>query len=83
MISIEGFAIDVVDSPDYGVILICKDFDFADELEDFMTENCFVFFNVKFSSDDVKIYFGQASSVERVRSLCDMFIAHKKNDGGK
>lgn len=70
-------AIDIVDSPDYGAILICKDIDLAEELEDFLTESCFVFFNVKLSLDSVSIYFGQASSSEQVKTLYEKFIAEK------
>lgn len=73
----KGFAVNVVDNDDYGAVLICKDFDIADDLEDFLTEDCFVFFNIKIASDNVLIYFGQASSVERVRALYDRFILHK------
>jgi hypothetical protein len=71
-------AIDIVDSPDYGIILICKDIGLADELEDFLTESCFVFFNVKLGSESVSIYFGQASSSERVRALYEKFVEQKR-----
>ncbi|CAK0773630.1 conserved hypothetical protein [Gammaproteobacteria bacterium] len=66
-------ATDVYDSPEYGTVLKCYDLIVADEFEDFLTESCFVFFQTKFDQNEVTFFFGQASSVQKVRDLFKRF----------
>lgn len=67
--------IDVSDSPEYGAILKCPDVEIADQFDDFLTESCFVFFQTKFEQDEVSFFFGQSSSVQKVRDLYERFVA--------
>ncbi len=66
---------EIKDSPEYGAILNIKNSELADQFEDFLAEKCFVLFNIKFESDIVEFFFGQASSVDKVKELVDRFKA--------
>ncbi|MGZ3306281.1 MAG: hypothetical protein ACXU8U_10520 [Asticcacaulis sp.] len=46
----------------------------ADAFEDFLSEKCFVLFTIKLATP-VEFYFGQSSSVEKVRFLVEKFNA--------
>jgi len=46
----------------------------------FLTENCYVFFEVKFEIGDAVFYFGQASSSEKIRMLYKRFVQFKENE---
>jgi hypothetical protein len=39
--------VEISETAEFGVTLECKDAETADEFEDFLTERCFVLFNVK------------------------------------
>jgi hypothetical protein len=68
-----GAGIEIVESPEFGPILKCRDADVADQFEDFLTEKCFVLFKIKFDPEEVSFLFGQTSSVSRVRELYERF----------
>ena len=67
-------SVEITDTPDHGTILKCADAKVADEFEDFLTERCYVLFNVKFEPTDVTFFFGQASSTSKVRDLYERFV---------
>ena len=74
---IKDTIIEILDTPEYGIILKCLDLELADEFDDYLSENCFVLFNLKFDPKDVSFIFGQASSELKVRELFEKFISEK------
>jgi len=68
---------EISDTEDYGALLKVSDVEIADELDDFLTEECYVFFEQKLESDYVEIYFGQASSSDKVNNLLRKFEAKR------
>lgn len=64
------------ESAEHGVILSIDDPAEADRFDDYLSEQCFVPFNVRFEdAGDVSFLFGQASSTEKVRALYSRFLA--------
>lgn len=61
------------DTCEHGVMLTCFDLELADQFEDFLTEDCFVFFNTKQGVQEVAFFFGQASSEQKVSALYERF----------
>ena len=41
------------DTDEYGTVLRIKDIELADELDDYLSEQCYVFLNQKFTSEYV------------------------------
>ena len=70
--------VEIIETEDLGVTLHCKDVEVADGLEDFLTERCFVLFNIRPQGATVSFYFGQASSVDKVRQLYERFLVDGK-----
>ena len=64
---------EIIETSEYGTELQCYDVDTADRFEDFLTEQCFVFFNLKQENGAVSFFFGQASAPLKVRDLYDRF----------
>jgi hypothetical protein len=71
----------VDEEPPYGVVLRCTDVELADQFEDFLAEKNYVLFDIKFQEAEVLFYFGQASSLDAVRSLVDRFEAELRSGG--
>ena len=71
---------EVIETSEYGVILCCHDVEVADKFEDFLTENCYVFFNVRPENTDVFFYFGQASAPAKVEGLYEMFLRESQKE---
>lgn len=72
--------VDAVDDTEYGVVLKFRDIEAADQFDDFLSESCFVLFQTKFEKDEVSFYFGQASSVDKVKELYGRFILSVSGD---
>lgn len=70
--------VEITETEDFGVILHCNDVELADGLEDFLTERCFVLFNIRPQGDAISFYFGQASSQDKVRQLYERFLLDVK-----
>ena len=66
--------VEIIEVPEYGVILKYANLDLADEFEDFLTECCFVLFNVKLENSVTSFFFGQASNPVNVNDLYNRFI---------
>jgi hypothetical protein len=64
---------EISENNDYGVIIVVNDVEIADEFDDFLNEDCYVFSEVKFEADKVIFYFGQAGSTEKARVLVEKF----------
>ncbi len=62
---------------EYGASLRVNDEEYADEINDFLVEKCYVYFSQKFTDEYVEFYFGQASNVESVRRLMKRFEGEK------
>lgn len=69
----------VAEDPLYGVVLRCTDAELADQFEDFLSEKNFVFFSTKFQEAEALFYFGQAGSLDAVRSLVARFEADQRS----
>ena len=64
---------EVSENEKYGAVLKISDVELADEFEDFLTESCYVAFDVKLEFDCEYFYFGQASCIEKVRDFLERF----------
>lgn len=67
--------VEISETAEFGVILQCNDAETADQFEDFLTERCFVLFNIRQQGEGILFYFGQASSHEKVRELYARFLS--------
>ncbi len=65
---------EISETKEHGVILIINDAELADEFDDFVNEDCYVFSELKFESDRVYFYFGQAGCIEKIRDLVEKFV---------
>ena len=63
----------VTETPEHGVAVKIADPDLADQFDDFLTEHCYVFFEVRFEEPGVRFFFGQAGSVAKVQDLLEKF----------
>ena len=70
--------VEITETKDLGVILHCKDVEIADGLEDYLTERCFVLFNIRPQGATVSFYFGQVSCPDKVRQLYERFLIEGK-----
>ncbi len=66
---------EISETKDHGVILRISDAELADEFDDFVNEDCYVFSELKFESDCVYFYFGQASCIEKTKDLVERFLS--------
>lgn len=71
---------EITESIEHGVILSIHDIELADEFDDFVNEECYVFSDIKFESNNVHFYFGQASSIEKVGLLVKSFVQKTTNE---
>lgn len=74
--------IEMSETPEFGVILQCEDAETADQFEDFLTERCFVLFNIRPEGGGISFCFGQASTQEKVRELFARFLKQHETDHG-
>ncbi len=66
---------EIYETKDHGVILRINDTELADEFDDFVNKDCYIFSELKFESNCVHIYFGQAGCMEKVRDLVEKFVS--------
>jgi len=66
---------EITETKEYGVVLRIKDVDLADEFDDFINEEYYVFTELKFETACVYFYFGQAGCKEKVRDLVENFLS--------
>jgi hypothetical protein len=74
--------VEISETAEFGVALLCKDAEIADQFEDFLTEKCFVLFNLRSQDGAVSFYFGQASTQEKVRELYARFLSDREAFSG-
>jgi hypothetical protein len=65
---------EIFETAEQGVALRFNDAELADKFEDYLSEQCFVFFNLAFDENGVIFYFGQASERSSVLSLFEQFV---------
>jgi hypothetical protein len=65
--------VEILETPEYGSFLVCRDAEVANQFEDFLTERCFVLFKVSLDGDKISFFFGQASAPSKVRDLYERF----------
>lgn len=65
--------VEIEETAEYGVVLHCHDIEVADKFEDFLTERCFVLFNIRPEVAKISFYFGQASALAKVQELYERF----------
>jgi hypothetical protein len=66
-------SVDIFETPEHGVVLLCRNLEMADQFEDFLTEHCFVLFNISLNNSEVSFFFGQASALSKVHGLYERF----------
>jgi len=64
----------ISETKEHGCVLRINDAELADQFDDFVTEDCYIFTELKFETDCIYFYFGQASCVEKIRDLVESFV---------
>ena len=65
---------EISETAEHGVALRLNDAELADEFEDYLSEQCFVLFNLAHDESGVIFYFGQASERSKVLALFEKFL---------
>ncbi|CDI04538.1 hypothetical protein BN873_990009 [Candidatus Competibacter denitrificans Run_A_D11] len=73
--TISTHEVEIAETIEYGGVLIFNDIEIADQFEDFLSEQCFVFFNIKIDKNKVSFYFGRASCLPKIREIYNEFLA--------
>ncbi len=63
----------ISETADHGGVLRINDVELADQFDDFLNEELYVLTELKLEVDCVYFYFGQASCIEKIRSLVEKF----------
>ena len=63
----------------YGVVLTIQDPNLADEVDDYLTENYYVFYDLRPSEEGMEFFFGQVSSIKKVEELIAIYRAREKD----
>lgn len=66
--------VQIIEDPEYGVILVCQDLELADQFEDFLTEKHSVFFHIKLEPNQVSFFFDKTNTTSKVKELFNKFI---------
>ena len=66
---------EISETKEHGCVLRINDVELADEFDDFINEDCYVFTELKFETACVYFYFGQAGCKEKVRDLVERFLS--------
>ena len=57
----------------YGAQILTESEDLADEIDDYLSEKYYIFYDRSFSDGEYAFHFGQASDVEKVKSIMSNF----------
>lgn len=66
--------VQIIEDPEYGVILVCQNLELADQFEDFLTEKHSVLFHIKFERNQVSFFFGKTNTTSKVKELFNQFM---------
>ena len=66
--------VQIIEDPEYGVILVCQDLELADQFEDFLTEKHSVLFHIKLEPNQVSFFFGKTNTTSKVKKLFNQFM---------
>ena len=66
--------VQIMEDPEYGVILVCQDLELADQFEDFLTEKHSVLFHIKLETNQVSFFFGKTNTASEVKELFNQFM---------
>lgn len=66
--------VQIIEDPEYGVILVCQDLELADQFEDFLTEKHSVLFHINFEPNQVSFFFDKTNTTSKVKELFNNFI---------
>lgn len=64
----------------YGAILIIDCDDVADLFDDFLSEQCYVFYDVRESGGIMEFLFGEAACMEKVQELVSKYESISKKE---
>ena len=59
--------VQIMEDPEYGVILVCRNLELADQFEDFLTEKHSVLFHIKLETNQVSFFFGKTNTASEVK----------------
>ncbi len=65
--------INIINSDEYGVIATIHGDDEADQLDDFLSENFYIHYDLRESSCKTDFLFGQGASIDIVRNILSGF----------
>ena len=66
--------VQIMEDPEYGVILVCRNLELADQFEDFLTEKHSVLFHIKLETNQVSFFFGKTNTASEVNELFNLFM---------
>jgi hypothetical protein len=64
---------EIIETVEYGLILRVMGTDLADQLDDFLTEKCYVLYNMKFDQNFCDFSFGQVCEATKLKLFLDAF----------
>ena len=71
--------LEISETVEQGVILRLADAELADKFEDYLSEQCFVLFNLAFDGNSAIFHFGQASERSKVLALFEKFLRQSQS----
>ena len=66
--------VQIIEDPEYGVILVCRNLELADQFEDFLTEKHSVLFHIKLEPNQVSFFFDKTNTISKVKELFNQFM---------
>lgn len=66
--------VQIMEDPEYGVILVCRNLELADQFEDFLTGKHSVLFHIKLETNQVSFFFGKTNTTSEVKELFNQFM---------
>ncbi len=66
---------EISETKQHGCVLSISDTGLVDQFDDFINEDRYVYTELKFETDCVYFYFGEASCIENIRLLVERFVS--------
>jgi hypothetical protein len=64
---------DVLEMTEHGLVMRISDSELADNIDDYLAEKCYVFYETKFGPNYVEFYFGQLGDPARLLEILKDF----------